>query len=140
MPKYIFIDIDGVFHDGDTQPVCGASSLWRVIAPFDVALIVHSSWRHSMELDAIRNAFPIEMRRYIVDATVGKDPFESILNYVSQHRVSAFIVLDDCWERFPTSWIDSGILLPCRPGSGVSDPDIRERIKRFLVAPDPTTS
>lgn len=88
-----------------------------------------------MALDVIRDAFPSEMRQHIISATVGNDPFESILAYVSQHQVSAFIVLDDCWERFPASWLDSGILLPCRPGSGVSHPEILKKIKQFLDTP-----
>lgn len=69
--KFIFVDIDGVFHDGDTPPYCWAPSLWEVIAPHDVALVVHSSWRHVKSLDSIRRAFPSEMRQRIVGVTEG---------------------------------------------------------------------
>ncbi len=77
----IFADIDGVFHDADTDPFCWAPLLWEVIAPYDVSIVIHSSWRNASTLDAIRSQFPRDMQERIIAVTEGIEPYDSILQH-----------------------------------------------------------
>jgi hypothetical protein len=128
----IFADIDGVFHDADTEPFCWAPLLWEAIAPHSVSIVIHSSWRNVKTLEAIRSEFPSEMQERIIAVTEGIEPYDSILSYIEEHRVGRFVVLDDSWERFPPRWIDEGILIPCDTGSGLSAPGVIQRVRRFV--------
>lgn len=128
----IFTDIDGVFHDCDSEPFCWAPYLWDLIALHDVDLVVHSSWRQHLELKEIKNWFPKPIDHRIIAVTEGTDPFDSILQYVERFKVDRFIVLDDCPERFPFKWVEDGIVIRCDPALGVSSSLVLEKIHGFL--------
>ncbi len=128
----IFTDIDGVFHDCDSEPFCWAPYLWNLIAPHVVDLVVHSNWRLHHSLEEIRDWFPKPMCQRIVAVTEGRDPYGSIQQYVERFNMERFIVLDDCPERFPFKWFEDGVVIRCDPASGVSSRFVLEKIRIFL--------
>jgi hypothetical protein len=147
MKTALFVDIDGVLHPMsaiafdfvDREMVIGgedllrwAPILWDLIQPFDVPLIVHSSWRHIYRLDEIVSTFPLPIRSRILDVTSDPGRYEGIVSYVERHRIERFAVLDDMPGAFPPGWPH---LITCDPELGISAPDVQERIKRFLEGP-----
>lgn len=130
--KIIFTDIDGVFHDGNTQLFVWAEYLWDLIAPYRVMLVIHSSWRHTNSLDEIRSRFPSYLKERILACTEGADPYESVMRFVEMSDVSDFIVIDDDVSRFPSDWIAGGRFILCETGSGLSSRSVLDRIRKFL--------
>lgn len=147
MKTALFLDIDGVLHpmsairfdfvdrgmvtEGE-HLLRWAPILWDLIQPFDVPLIVHSSWRHIYGLDEIVNAFPLAIRYRILDVTADPRRYEGIIQYVERHQIERFAVLDDMPGAYPPSWPH---LIVCDPELGISTPEVQARIRRFLEGP-----
>ncbi|MCX7180671.1 MAG: HAD domain-containing protein [Proteobacteria bacterium] len=150
----IFVDIDGVFHDVRNRTVevlpgsgrlrihgdglfCWAPILWRLIEPYPVELVVHSSWRRHYAAHEILERFPREMRpriRGVTDPGLRRHP--SILAYVAQQDIQHFVVLDDTPGSFPDHWPP---LIRCHENRGISEQRVQQGIQRFLDALPATT-
>jgi hypothetical protein len=146
MSKLIFTDIDGVLHPfgtvrqvvvGDEWQITGeglfrwAPLLWELIAPHDIRLVVHSSWRYNFSLDELRAWFPEPMQARIADVTRLAGRHESIVDYLADNRAEDFIVLDDEVAQFPEEWAP---LVACDSETGISDPDVLNQIRAFVNA------
>lgn len=132
MRKVIFTDLDGVFHDGNDPVFTWAEHLWKVISPYEVNLVIHSSWRLTQSIEEIRDRFPNFLKQRVIAVTEGSDPYESVLSFVQKNRVQDFIVIDDNVSRFPTAWIAEGRFVLCDTGTGLSCPRALDLIRKFL--------
>jgi hypothetical protein len=147
MKTALFIDIDGVLHPMscitfdfiDREMAIEGEDLlrwtpilWDLIRPFDVGLVVHSSWRHIYHPNEIMEAFPLPIRNRIVGVTAEPGRYEGIIRYVECHGIERFAVLDDMPGAFPTRWPH---LIECDPELGISALDVQERITKFLEKP-----
>jgi hypothetical protein len=132
MKKVIFTDIDGVFHDGNDPIFTWAEHLWKVISPYQVNLVIHSSWRLTQSVEEIRDQFPYFLKERVIALTEGSDPCESVLRFIENNFVDEFIVIDDNVCRFPSSWFADGRLILCETGTGLSSPSVLELIRKFL--------
>lgn len=119
MKTVLFVDIDGVFHSmsdrhfeyvgnslvvaDDTGLFQWAPLLWPIIEPYEVDLVVHSSWRKIYPIQEIVSRFPHAMQHRIIAATQGRERYQSILEYVDLYEVDRFAVLDDMPEDFPAA-------------------------------------
>jgi HAD domain in Swiss Army Knife RNA repair proteins len=142
----LFLDIDGVLHRearladfayvGARLEIDAAQHhfewwphLAELVAAHPVDLVIHSSWRHLYSLDELKDRFPSSLRDRVVGTTAGGDRYRSIMDYVQEHAVERFAVLDDVSEAFPPNWPH---LIVCDPLQGVGDPAVQARILAFL--------
>ncbi len=150
MKAALFVDIDGVFHavgDRGFEHIDNALAivdspdlfqwapiLWRLIESYQIDVVVHSSWRHIYPADDIIARFPAPMQHRIAGVTKGGDRYQSILDYVEDHGIGRFAVLDDLPGAFPAGW---PYLIVCPRDRGVSDVDVQDKIRRFLQVASP---
>ena len=142
----IFLDIDGVLHpfgsdaalSGDAGAkiageglFCWAPLLAEILGAAKVHLVIHSTWRHRHSLAAIRNLFPDSLRERVTGCTRGLGRFEGIREYVEEHAIGDFLVLDDIADFFPPDWPN---LLVCAGETGISDPVVQAKLRLFLAA------
>ena len=141
---FIFLDFDGVLHpvdylsfkeiDGelvltDDARCCWAAILWTLIKDCNCQLVIHSSWRESYSLQALRDMLPVELGKRVIDTTVGKGRYLSILKYVEENDVQRYIILDDAADEFPSNCDE---LVLCEGGTGISRQEIQIKVKTFL--------
>ena len=108
---------------------CWAPLLWKLIRPYPVGIVVHSSWRDHYRLTELRGLFPRSMRPAIVGVTEGPGRCEGILNYVERYGIVRYLVLDDMPEAFPPNWEH---LVVCDEALGISAHAVQKRIQTFL--------
>lgn len=142
----IFLDIDGVLHPFDSagslpseacpeitgdKLFCWAPLLAELLGAAKVQIVIHSTWRHRYSLAAIRDQFPESLRARISGCTLGMGRFEGIRQYVEEHAITDFLVLDDIADFFPPDWAN---LLVCAGETGISDPLVQAKLREFLAA------
>lgn len=147
--KTIFLDIDGVLHpfgSASTPPseaypgiagedlFCWAPLLAEILGTAEVQIVIHSTWRHRYSLSAIRDQFPESVRARVSGCIRGMGRLEGILQYVEEHAIADFLVLDDMADFFPADWPH---LLLCAGEEGISDPRVQAKILEFLGAARP---
>lgn len=140
----IFLDFDGVLHPTDylrfdlvngelvlaeDTRCCWSEILWGLIMQYDCRVVIHSSWRESYSLDDLRGLLPSELAKRVVAVTIDGNRYESILDYVENAKVMNYIILDDSADEFP---IGCDELLLCDGSTGLSRPEIQDRVKGFL--------
>ena len=140
----IFLDFDGVLHptnylrfeeiDGELvlaedARCCWSETLWGLIGKYDCQVVVHSSWRESYTLQSLKDLLPSELAKRVVAVTIGGNRYKSILDYVENAEVIDYIILDDSADEFP---IGCNELLLCDGSTGLSSPEIQDRVKSFL--------
>lgn len=145
----IFLDIDGVLHpfNSESSPpsaaypeivgenlFCWAPLLAEIVGATEVQIVIHSTWRHRYSLAAIRDQFPESVRARVSGCTRGMGRLEGILQYVEEHAIKDFLVLDDIADFFPADWPH---LLLCAGEAGISDPRVQEKLREFLDARRP---
>jgi hypothetical protein len=105
----IFLDFDGVLHPNGCQPSdCFGllPPLAETIDPFDVDIVISSTWRMHKSLRWLKNLFPLSVRNRVVGTT--GDPFpgsfarwREIGEYLQEHPASDWRALDDFDFEFP---------------------------------------
>ena len=69
----LFLDIDGVLHPDPPQPDQRLRSLPRLVAVLQdfplVEIVISSLWREHLSLDQLRELFPLDLRKRIIDVT-----------------------------------------------------------------------
>lgn len=130
--KTLFLDIDGVLHPFGDAPVafCWAPMLEEMVGSAEVTIVIHSTWRHSRTLEAIREFFPQSLRPRIAACTQGMGRYEGIRDYVEKHAIADYLVLDDIADFFPEDWPN---LLLCAGETGISDSRVQEKLRTFLA-------
>ncbi|WP_313603022.1 HAD domain-containing protein [Comamonas jiangduensis] len=145
--RILFLDFDGVLHP--PRAIAGAKPpqtpaqiragwpqtfehlpvLVRLLAAYEnVGVVVSSSWRQFLKeaelaelLESIRPWFAGAIRHGARD--------EAIREYVSEHAIEDFAVLDDVAKFFPGSWPQ---LILCNPALGISDLAVQRSLKDWL--------
>ncbi len=105
----LFLDFDGVLHpNGCASKDCFSllPALIATIAPFELDIVISSSWRRHRSLTWLKKLFPRPIRKRIVGTT--GDPFlgtyarwEEIRAYLRKHPTSSWRALDDFDFEFP---------------------------------------
>lgn len=114
MKAYLFLDVDGVLHDNAlhfavedvrSSPAAlhraglfvHATDLAQLLAPFDVEVVVHSSWRRTHALGELRALMGLLGTRVRGATTSRLDREEGILDYMMRHRISKrqVVIVDD---------------------------------------------
>ncbi|MBF6631731.1 MAG: hypothetical protein ITG01_11345 [Comamonas sp.] len=145
--RILFLDFDGVLHP--LRAIAGAKPpqtpaqiragwpqtfehlpvLVRLLAAHEnVGVVVSSSWRQFLKeaelvelLESIRPWFAGAIRHGARD--------EAIREYVREHSIEDFAVLDDVANFFPGSWPQ---LILCNRALGISDLAVQRRLKDWL--------
>lgn len=73
--------------------------------------------------------FPPMLADRIRAATDAGNRLYSINEYVEEHRLTKFLILDDSEEEFPSGMKD---LVICNGNTGVTDTTVKQRIRDFL--------
>ncbi|MFN7641637.1 MAG: HAD domain-containing protein [Burkholderiales bacterium] len=135
--RLIFLDFDGVVHEArgdleDDQYFEWLPILAEAIAPYpDVHVAVHSSWRHMFTADELRGFLHGLAERYVGAVPPG-DREHAIREYLREvPHVRDYLVIDDTSEEF--SRIRGQRLLICDPTTGLSAPDVQQRLSAWLA-------
>ncbi|MGC2029246.1 MAG: HAD domain-containing protein [Steroidobacteraceae bacterium] len=105
----LFLDFDGVLHPNCCAPedcFCLLPALAATIAPFEVDIVISSSWRHHYSLRWIKKRFPAALRKRIVGTTGESFPgtyarWREIRAFLGQHPSPDWRALDDFDFEFP---------------------------------------
>lgn len=109
--KTLFLDIDGVLHPlsaGERVDPCALASdaignpalffyaklLADVLAPHDVGIVVHSTWRLFTHEDDLRTMLG-PLARYFAGTTPRATRYEGICWRVQQDKITDYRILDD---------------------------------------------
>lgn len=119
----LFLDFDGVLHPNCCAPdecFCLLPALAATIAPFEIDIVISSSWRHHYSLRWIKKQFPAALRKRIVGTTGDSFPgtyarWREILEYLREHPAPDWRALDDFDFEFPP---DCPQLIYCDGGRG----------------------
>jgi hypothetical protein len=134
--RLIFLDFDGVLHEARGDLEEGQYFKWlpiltELITPHpDVRVVVHSSWRHMQTPEELRGYLLGLEGRYL--GAVPPGPRErAIREYLRQvPQVRDYLVVDDTLGEF--SRIRGRRLLICDPRTGLSAPDVRQRLMEWI--------
>jgi hypothetical protein len=134
--RLIFLDFDGVVHEArgdleDEQYFEWLPILAEALAPYpDVYVMAHSSWRHIYPANELRGFMAGLGERYLGAIPPGTRD-RAIHAYLRQvPHVRDYLVIDDAPEEF--SRIRGRRLLVCDPKTGLSAPDVRQRLAEWL--------
>lgn len=142
--RVVFLDFDGVLHPAglppyDEPPASFVSTgffgwlpaLVQVLRPHpDVAIVVHSTWRYTHDVDELRLLLGT-LRPRVVGATPRGPRYESIEWWL--HANPLFVshrILDDDAREFPTPPPPELIL--CDPTTGVAAPGVLAKLRIWL--------
>lgn len=133
--RLLFLDFDGVLHPaggepGQVLPFCWVSELAEELAShLDVGLVIHSSWIDVHTVEAMREFLGPLGPRLIGKVGPGeKSP--AVLSFVRERPDLPWLVIDDDPTRFGPEF--PGSVLMCDPSTGLSDPEIRRRLREWL--------
>ena len=139
--RILALDFDGVLHPtGEgAQRVAVRHFGWRpylerlLISHPEVMLLVHSTWRHQYDLEELRMLLGDALGpRVVAAAPAGNDRWLAIQAWVAQQAGEPdLLILDDAREEFPATLPFTMVV--CDPATGLSDPQVRESIQRWLV-------
>jgi len=105
----LFLDFDGVLHPNRCAPTdcfCLLSPLVEAVTPFDVDIVISSTWRFRWSLRRIKKLFPATLRRRVVGTTGEPFPgtyarWKEIREYLRAHPAADWRALDDFDFEFP---------------------------------------
>ncbi len=119
----LFLDFDGVLH-----PNCCSSAecfsllpaLVETITPFELDIVISSSWRHHRSRKFLRQLFPVSLRKRIIGTTgeafLGSHArWNEICAYLRERPAPDWRALDDFDFEFPP---DCPELIHCEGGTG----------------------
>lgn len=139
--QLLSLDFDGVLHPTaeDKQRVGVAHFGWlphleRLLAPHpEIMLLVHSTWRHQYDLEELRMLVgDVLGPRVAAAAPAGDDRWLAIQTWVAEQSGALdLLIVDDAREEFPAMLPFT--LVVCDPATGLSDPQVRESIERWLA-------
>ena len=109
--RLLFLDFDGVLHPNGSAMAdcfCLLPALLDTIAPFEVNVVISSSWRHHRSMRFLKSLFPRPFRKRVVGTTGVASPgpyarWEEIRSYLSEHRATSWRALDDFDFEFPAA-------------------------------------
>ena len=143
--KTLFLDIDGVLHPashgdrvdpyapisdtiGKPALFCYAPLLADILAPHDVAVIVHSSWRRFTREEDLRVMLG-PLARYFGGTTPGGARYEGIRWLVQENGLTDYRILDDEPSEFPQELCE---LILCDPERGIEDSRVWAQLQAWL--------
>lgn len=139
--RFLSLDFDGVLHPTGqgTHRVSVTHFGWlphleRLLVPHpEVMLVVHSTWRHQYDLEELRMLLGDTLGPRVVAAVPsGNDRWLAIQAWVAEQAGTLdLLIVDDAHEEFPATLPFT--LVVCDPSSGLSNPQVRESIQRWLV-------
>src|SRR5271166_3585848 len=99
----LFLDFDGVLHPNGCAPAdcfCLLPALADTITPFELDIVISSSWRHQYSLRSIKKRFPAPLRKRVVGTTGDSFPgtyarWKEIRAYLAEHPAPDWRALDD---------------------------------------------
>ena len=119
--KVLFLDFDGVLHPTTHGSVLLSQLplLESALESCDYTMVISSSWRFHMEIDALKNHFSPALQNKIMgitgEAYIGAYArFHEINAYVLQHGIKDWRALDDSYWEFPQGCSQ---LIRCNPNS-----------------------
>lgn len=147
MSKVLFLDVDGVLHpngavmemsDGTISSIKAFRWLDILIKCLDgfpdIEVVLHSSWRHGWPvIEDLKKMLP----KYLASKVVGVTPLDtfdrypSILEYIDNHQVTDYVIVDDDKYAFP---LGLATLVLCDSNTGLSDPDVEGKLYAALSA------
>lgn len=142
--KVLFIDFDGVLHpsvlsrfDGPPAPHIGTELFGWLPALAgalrshpDVAVVVHSIWRYTHDLDGLHDLLGALGNR-VIGTTPRGAPLESVLGWLDMNpRFASYRILGADPTDFPIP-LPSELIL-CDPRAGVSAPAVLAAIRQLL--------
>lgn len=140
-PRVISLDFDGVLHPTDEGAQCVAVThfgwlphLERLLGPHpEVMLLVHSTWRHQYDLEELRMLLGDALGpRVVAAAPAGDDRWPAIQAWVAEQAGAPdLLIVDDAHEEFPATLPFT--LVVCDPSTGLSNPQVRDSIQRWLI-------
>ena len=94
-------------------------------------MVISSSWRFHMEIDALKNHFSPALQNKIMgitgEAYIGAYArFHEINAYVLQHGIKDWRALDDSYWEFPQGCSQ---LIRCNPNSGLTQREVKVLIE-----------
>ena len=127
--KFLFLDFDGVLHPTTHGSVLLSQLplLESALESCDYTMVISSSWRFHMEIDALKNHFSPALQNKIMgitgEAYIGAYArFHEIHAYVLQHGVKDWRALDDSYWEFPQ---DCSQLIRCNPNTGLTQREVK---------------
>jgi hypothetical protein len=125
----LFLDFDGVLHPNCSSRAdlfCRVPALIASIAPFEVGVVISSSWRLHRSLRWIKSQFPPTLAKRII-GTTGKPVagtyarWAEITAYLDEHPAPDWRALDDFDFEFPP---DCRELICCEGRRGCRRPQL----------------
>ena len=137
----LFLDFDGVLHpNGCASKDCFSllPALAASITPYDLEIVISSSWRHHRSLRYMKKLFPVPLRKRIIgttgDAIVDSYArWKEIGAYLREYPTSDWRALDDFDFEFPE---DCPQLIHCDGGRGCQSAQL-ELLETWLTLPRP---
>jgi len=131
--KFLFLDFDGVLHPTTHGSVLLSQLplLESALESCDYTMVISSSWRFHMEIDALKNHFSPALQNKIMgitgEAYIGAYArFHEINAYVLQHGIKDWRALDDSYWEFPQGCSQ---LIRCNPNSGLTQREVKVLIE-----------
>lgn len=138
--RVISLDFDGVLHPTaeGAQRIAVTHFAWlpileRILASHpQVMLLVHSTWRHRLDLDELRLLIgEVLGPRVVAAAPAGDHRWLAIQAWLAtQTQVLDLFILDDAPQEFPATLPFT--LIACDPATGLSDARVQQSIQRWL--------
>ena len=131
--KTLFLDFDGVLHPSiSTDFFTKVDLLWSAIQDSPPHIVISSSWRFRHTLKQLKQLLGPDIGKCVIgttgDAFIGRYARnEEINQWISLHRCTNWIILDDSRFEFPEN---SPRLLLCNARTGLTD-DIADKLKTW---------
>ncbi|MEG0046113.1 MAG: HAD domain-containing protein [Comamonas sp.] len=146
--RVIFLDFDGVLHppkaiSGAQPPLTPAQIKQGWPATFqhlhilkarleerpEIAVLVSSSWRSYLN-DAELKELLEPISPWFAGSVKKGSRDEAIKEWLEQHLIQDYVILDDVAKFFPGSWPR---LILCNSALGISDPAVQARLQYWIL-------
>jgi len=133
----LYLDFDGVLHRRMNESFERMPLLEEILTQYpEILIVVSSSWRETMSLEALKHLFPVSYQNRIIGVTPSLQDVPDI-EYIryreclsnSQHLgISNFIIIDDESHRFPPGCEN---LVSTKYREGMTDETVSEVIMKY---------
>jgi hypothetical protein len=157
MPVTLYVDVDGCLHPSEVYLVPGqvpelrgpgslfmhAPALAAAVAPFDLAIILSTSWVHAVGLAAVTERLPQALANRVAGSTHDGvravqwsqlSRFAQISAHVRAHNVLRWLALDDDTWGWPAH--ERHRLISPQPAVGLAQPDLELLVRRLGALAD----
>lgn len=142
--QILSVDFDGVLHpttEGAQRRVAVPHFGWvqhleQLLASHpEVMLLIHSTWRHTHDLEELRLLLGDTLGpRVVAAAPAGDSRWRAIQEWAGEQTYEFdLLILDDQPDEFPETM--PFLLIACDPSAGLSDPWVQRSIKQWLEQP-----